>query len=74
VDCPRKIQIERLLQRDAETPEQAERILAAQASREARLAAADDVIDNSGSLAMLQRSVQDIYKRYLSYARSLTPH
>ncbi len=70
VDCPRQTQIKRLLTRDAETPEQAERILAAQASREARLAAADDVVDNSGSLAMLAQSVQEIYQRYLSHAAS----
>lgn len=67
VDCPRQTQIERLLQRDAETPEQAERMLDAQASRESRLAVADDIIDNSGSLATLQLSVKDIYARYLSY-------
>ena len=67
VDCPRQIQIERLQDRDTETPEQAERILAAQVTREARLALADDVIDNSGSLAMLQLSVQDLYARYLGY-------
>ncbi|MCJ7556566.1 MAG: dephospho-CoA kinase, partial [Gammaproteobacteria bacterium] len=67
VDCPRQIQLERLLQRDAETTEQAERILDAQASREARLAVADDIIDNSGSLAMLQLSVQDIYAGYLGH-------
>ena len=66
VDCPRETQVQRLLSRDGETPEQAERILSAQASREARLAAADDIIDNSGSLAMLAQSVQEIYNRYLS--------
>jgi dephospho-CoA kinase len=68
VDCPRQIQLQRLLQRDGETPEQAERILAAQASREARLAVADDVIDNSGSLAHLQQATADIYRRYYQHA------
>ncbi len=66
VDCPRQTQVQRLLSRDGETLEQAERILSAQASREARLAAADDIIDNSGSLAMLAQSVQEIYNSYLS--------
>ena len=55
---------------DAETPEQAERILSAQATREARLAAADDIVDNSGSLAMLAQSVQEIYASYLSHTGS----
>lgn len=68
VDCPRQVQLQRLLQRDGETPEQAERILAAQASREARLAVADDVIDNSGSLAHLQQATADIYQRYHQHA------
>ena len=66
VDCPRETQLQRLLSRDGETLEQAERILSAQASREARLAAADDIIDNSGSLGMLAQSVQEIYNSYLS--------
>ena len=70
VDCPRQTQVKRLLSRDAETPEQAERILSAQATREARLAAADDIVDNSGSLAMLAQSVQEIYASYLSHTGS----
>lgn len=70
VDCPRQTQLERLLDRDGETPEQAERILGAQATRKARLAAADDVIDNSGSLAQLAQSVREIYRSYLCLAGS----
>ena len=70
VDCPRQIQVKRLLSRDGETPEQVERILSAQATREARLAAADDIVDNSGSLAMLAQSVQEIYNSYLSHTGS----
>jgi dephospho-CoA kinase len=70
VDCPRQTQVKRLLSRDGETPEQAERILSAQATREARLAAADDIIDNTGSLAMLAQSVQEIYSSYLAHTGS----
>jgi len=68
VDCPRQVQLQRLLQRDGETPEQAERILAAQASREARLAAANDIIDNSGSLARLREEAAELYRRYYRHA------
>ena len=50
VDCSEETQIQRLLARDAETIEQARRILAAQASREERLQLADDVIDNGRGL------------------------
>jgi dephospho-CoA kinase len=48
VDCPPEIQLERVMRRSALERSQVEAIMAAQASREQRLAAADDVIDNSG--------------------------
>lgn len=57
VDCDEDTQIERLLARDTETIEQARRILAAQANREERLAIADNVIDNSGSLDATRREI-----------------
>jgi dephospho-CoA kinase len=65
VDCDEEIQVNRLLQRDAETMEQAQRILAAQASREERLAIADDVIDNSGSLEETRRQVGKLHEFYI---------
>lgn len=69
VDCPRSVQLERLLTRDKESREQAERILSAQADREARLAVADDVIDNAGSLDALGPAVEKIYARYRALAQ-----
>ncbi len=54
VDCPEAAQIERLLARDGTSREQAEEILAAQVSREERLDAAHDVIENTGTLADLR--------------------
>ena len=65
VDCDEDIQVSRLLERDAETIEQAQRILAAQASREERLTIADDVIDNSRSLEETRRQVEDLHQRYV---------
>ncbi len=50
VDCDENDQVRRLIERDGESEGGARRILAAQASREQRLAIADHVIDNSGSL------------------------
>jgi dephospho-CoA kinase len=41
-------------------------MLAAQATREQRLAIADDVIRNDGSLADLERAVDDLHLRYLA--------
>jgi dephospho-CoA kinase len=64
VDCAEETQIQRLLARDAETVEQARRILAAQASREERLEIADDVINNDHSLGHLRDQVTDLDRKY----------
>ena len=61
VDVPPRIQVERLVRRRGMTREQAQARMAAQASREQRLAIADIVIDNSGSLAELDRQVGDLW-------------
>jgi dephospho-CoA kinase len=71
VDCPEEAQIERLLARDGTSREQAEEILAAQASREERLNAAHDVIENTGTLADLQRFVQTLHRNYALLAQHL---
>lgn len=68
VDCPEEDQINRLIARDGPTEEQAHAILAAQATREQRLAAADDVIVNAGTLEDLQRFVEALHRKYLSLA------
>ena len=64
VDCQEDTQIKRLLERDAESVEQAERILAAQASRKERLAIADDVVNNDHSLAHVRDQVIDLDRQY----------
>ncbi len=69
VDCEEDTQIQRLLERDAESIEQARRILAAQASREDRLAIADDVINNDHSLGHLRDQVIDLDQSYRRLAR-----
>ena len=61
VDVPPRVQVDRLVRRRGMTREQAEARMAAQASREQRLAIADIVIDNSGSLAELDRQVGDLW-------------
>jgi dephospho-CoA kinase len=55
------VQVERLVRLRGMTPEQARARIAAQASREQRLAVADVVIDNSGSLDDLDRRVGEIW-------------
>lgn len=66
VDVPRRTQIERLVHRDGVTVEQAELSLAAQATREARLALADDVIVNDGPIGALDRIVARLHAAYAS--------
>jgi dephospho-CoA kinase len=61
VDAPPKVQADRLIRRRGMSREQAMARMAAQASREQRLAIADIVIDNSGSLAELDRQVGDLW-------------
>jgi dephospho-CoA kinase len=68
VDCPVAIQRSRLIERDTERPEQADRILAAQADRGARLAIADDIIDNQGSIKATRDAVQALHATYLDLA------
>lgn len=68
VDCRQNTQIQRLMARDAESAKQARRILNAQASRRERLAIADDVIDNSGTLADLRQASLAIHRQYLEQA------
>lgn len=66
VDCPPALQIERLIARDGGTTSDARRILASQASREARLALADDVITNDGTLESLAAQVNDLHGSYVA--------
>ena len=61
VDAPPRVQIDRLVRRRGMTREQAKARMAAQASREQRLAIGDIVIDNSGSLTELDRQVGDLW-------------
>jgi dephospho-CoA kinase len=64
VDCPVEVQIERVVRRNGLTRERVQTILAAQASRAQRLAAADDVIDNAGSPDALPAQVDALHRRY----------
>jgi dephospho-CoA kinase len=61
VDVPAAVQLDRLTRLRGMPEEQARARLAAQASREQRLAIADIVLDNSGPLAGLDRQVTDLW-------------
>lgn len=61
VDVARRTQLDRVVRLRGMSREQAQARIAAQASREERLAVADIVVDNSGSLAELDRQVGDLW-------------
>jgi dephospho-CoA kinase len=69
VDAPESAQVERLMQRDHVTREQAQASLQAQADRAARLAIADDVILNNGRVDELAAHVAALDARYVELAR-----
>ena len=68
VDVSRETQLHRTMQRDGVTREHAEQILSAQATREERLAVADDVIDNNGAPDAIASDVARLHAQYLQYA------
>ncbi|RFF31892.1 dephospho-CoA kinase [Wenzhouxiangella sediminis] len=69
VDVPESVQIERLVERDNVDRSQAESMLAAQATRPNRLAAATDVLDNSGSIEELMEATDELYEKLTRLSR-----
>ncbi|UCH47923.1 MAG: dephospho-CoA kinase [Betaproteobacteria bacterium] len=70
VDCSEERQIERVMQRSGLSRDQAKAIMVSQASRNERLAAADDVINNDGKIAALRSQVEKLHRHYLTLAES----
>ena len=68
VDCPEEVQVARVMSRSGLSAEEARAIMAAQVSREARIAVADDGIDNGGELAALRPQIEALHRRYLEMA------
>ena len=71
VDCPQSLQLARLLARDGCDAQQAQAMLSSQASREARLAVADDVIVNDGEPEDLAPKVAALHQKYLTLAAAM---
>ncbi len=70
VDCPESMQIDRVAARSGLSADEVRAIMANQASRAARLEAADDVIDNSGDLEQLRHQVLNLHAQYQTLARA----
>ena len=69
VDAPEAIRIDRLMKRDGIDAELARRMIASQADRSQRLAIADDVLENDGTLEALLAATNDLHVRLLALAR-----
>jgi dephospho-CoA kinase len=67
VDVSVETQVKRLKERERLDDTLIKKILAAQISREERLAHADDVLSNEGDLTSLSRGVDSLHKKYLKY-------
>lgn len=68
VDVPVATQIARTMARDNNSEAEVKAIIASQASREQRLAKADDIISNDRGLEYLDQQVQALHKKYLALA------
>lgn len=68
VDCPEALQVSRVMARDKLTDEEVRAIMRSQASRQERLARADDVVMNAGDLSAIESQVDDLHARYLVLA------
>ena len=66
VDCPEQVQISRVMARNSLQENEVRAILKAQASREQRLAIADEVIDNGDELTNLYPRVSELHLKYLA--------
>jgi dephospho-CoA kinase len=69
VDVPRQVQRERLMARDDIDAALAEKMLAAQVDRQARLAIADDIVVNTGTVEALDTQVDALDRRYRALAK-----
>ena len=66
VDVPTEVQVERTMNRDNVSEEQVKAILRSQASREQRLAVADDVIKNHTKNQDLLPQITELHQKYLA--------
>lgn len=69
VDVPFELQVSRTGMRDDVNDEQTRKIIASQISREQRLAAANDIIDNTGELVETYRQAHKLHELYLALAK-----
>ncbi|MEX0958253.1 MAG: dephospho-CoA kinase [Burkholderiales bacterium] len=69
IDCDEQLQVERVIRRSGLSRDQVLAIMRAQASRRDRLALADDVISNEGTVDQTLPQVSRLHEKYLEFAR-----
>lgn len=70
VDCPEDVQVQRVAKRSALSEAEVRSIMAAQLPRAARLARADDVLDNAGPVSAIAPQVAVLDRRYRALAQA----
>jgi len=74
VDCAEETQVIRVMARSGLSREEVLRIMATQAARAERLAAADDVIDNDAGMDALRMQIETMHRRFLDLAGKTQSH
>lgn len=72
IDCPEEVQVARVMERNGLAEAEVRAIMAAQVTREVRLAAANDVLDNGGAADSLREKAQKLHALYCGLAREKT--
>lgn len=70
IDIPRELQIQRTMERDGIPKNQVETIINAQIDRNSRLAAADDILENTGDKSSLLKQVETLHQQYIKQAKT----
>jgi dephospho-CoA kinase len=70
IDCPEELQVQRVRARSRLSDAEVRAVIASQATRAQRLAAADDVIDNRGTIDALRKQVAAFHQKYLEHSRA----
>jgi dephospho-CoA kinase len=70
IDAPEELQVRRVRSRSGLSEAQVRAIVAAQATRAQRLAAADDLIENRGTIEALREQVAALHRKYLEYSQA----
>ena len=70
IDAPEELQVERVRSRSGLSEAEVRAIVAAQATRAQRLAAADDLNENRGTIEALREQVAALHRKYLEYSQA----